>query len=189
MDEFYDKLFKRLNYAIKIVFLGIGEEKLQDDGVGPYIITKLLNKKNQRFLFINAGVDPMSRINDIIDFCPSHLIILDTCNLKDEPGTVAIIERKNMEALVSISTHTLPIHVVIDYLLKKIPNLDSFMIGFVPKSLDGFKELNLFKDGELTIEEINENEDLPFFQFQLTDILKETADKVIDIIKELINII
>ncbi|MBN1214840.1 MAG: hydrogenase maturation protease [Candidatus Lokiarchaeota archaeon] len=187
MDELYDKLIIRLKNAQRIVFLGIGEEKLQDDGVGPYIITKLLDKNNERFLFINTSIDPMSRINDIINFNPSVLIILDTCNFKGKPGTIVIIERNNMESLVPISSHTVPIHVIIDYLLTKINPLDVFMIGFVPKSMDGFTELILYNNGELTVDELNNNEDLPFFQFQLTEILKETANKVIKIIEKLIK--
>ena len=186
-NNIFEKLLNRLKTAEKIVFMGIGEIKLQDDGVGPYIITELLDENNKKFLFINAGVDPMSRINEIINFRPSHFIILDTCTLKKEPGTVAIIERENMENLVPISTHTLPIHVVIDYLYKKLANLDAFMIGFVPKSIEGFKELSLYKAGELTIDELNENEDLPFFQFQLTDTLKKTADRVVNLIRKLIK--
>ncbi len=187
MEELFDKLIIRLKNAERIVFLGIGEEKLQDDGVGPYIITQLLDKNNKKFLFLNAGVDPISRINDIINFNPSVLIILDTCNFKEKPGTVVIIERNNMESLVPISSHTVPIHVIIDYLLTKIDPLDVFMIGFVPKSMDGFTELVLYKNGELTVDELNNNEDLPFFQFQLTEILKETADRVVKIIKKLIK--
>jgi len=188
MKALFDKLLKRLKNAERIVFLGIGENKMTDDAIGPYIITELLDKNNEKFLFINAGIDPLARMDEMIRFNPSHLIILDTCTLDEESGTVAIIERENMQELVPISSHTMPIHIVIDYLLENITNLkDVFMIGFVPKSLEGFTELIQYKEGELTIEEINENEDLPFFEFQLTKIIKKTADQVIIIIKKLIK--
>ncbi|MCK4383763.1 MAG: hydrogenase maturation protease, partial [Candidatus Lokiarchaeota archaeon] len=97
--------------------MGIGEEKLSDDGVGPYIISELLMYSNNKFLFINAGVTPMSRIDEIVDFQASHLILLDTCTLKKPPGTVAIIERDNIKEFVPISTHTIPLHIIIDLLL------------------------------------------------------------------------
>ncbi|MFO7796994.1 MAG: hydrogenase maturation protease [Promethearchaeati archaeon] len=188
MKDLFDKLLKRLKNAERIVFLGIGENKMKDDAIGPYIITELLDKNNEKFLFINAGIDPLARMDEMIRFNPSHLIILDTCTLDEEPGTVAIIERENMQELVPISSHTMPIHIVIDYLLENMSNLkDVFMIGFVPKSLEGFTELIQYKEGELTIEEINENEDLPFFEFQLTKIIKKTANQVIIIIKKLIK--
>ncbi|MBD3216071.1 MAG: hydrogenase maturation protease [Candidatus Lokiarchaeota archaeon] len=188
MNELYKKLFERLKDAKRIVFLGIGETKMTDDAVGPYIITELLNKNDENFLFINAKIDPLARMSEIVEFRPSHMVILDTCTLQKEPGTVAIIERENMHDLVPISSHTMPIHIVIDYLLEQIPDLkDVFMIGFVPKSLEGFIELTQYKEGELSIEEINENEDLPFFDFQLTEEIKNAADQIIAIIKKLIK--
>jgi len=190
MSHLFERLLKRLKNAERIVFLGIGENKMTDDAVGPYIITELLDKKSEKILFINAGIDPLARMDEIIKFKPSHLVILDTCDLNEEPGTVAIIEREYMQELVPISSHTLPIHIIIDYLLENTSNLkDVFMIGFVPKSLEGFTELTQYKEGELSIEEINENEDLPFFEFQLTNVIKKTADQVIKMIEKLLNYI
>jgi len=189
MEELFKKLKKRLNGSEKIIFVGIGENKMTDDAVGPYIITELLDKNNDRFLFINAGIDPLARVDQIIRFSPSHIIILDTCTLNKEPGTVAIIERENMADLVPISTHTMPIHIVIDYILDKLSGVDIFMLGFVPKSIDGFTTLKMYGEGKYTIQELNENEDLPFFGFQLTNTLKKTADSIINIIKKLLQVI
>lgn len=187
MKEMLEKLLTRLNDATKIVFVGIGEEKLSDDGVGPYIITELLKYSNERFLFINANIDPMARIDQIIEFNPSHLVILDTCTLSGPPGTVAILERENICDYVPISTHTIPIHIVVDLIVERLPGLSAFMIGIVPESFEGFTELTLYKSDEFTIDDKNENEDLPFFNFQLTDTIKKVADDIIIIIKEIIK--
>ena len=187
MNEILEKLFNRLKGATKIVFMGIGEEKLTDDGVGPYIITELLDYSNERLLFINANIDPMTRIDQIVKFNPSHLVIIDTCTLNSIPGTIAILERENICDYVPISTHTIPLHIVIDLIMQKIPSLSVYMIGIVPESLEGFTELTLYKNEKYTIDDKNENEDLPFFNFQLTDTIKQVADEIILIIKELIQ--
>ena len=187
MNEMLEKLLKILNDALKIVFVGIGEEKLADDGVGPYVISELLHFSNENFLFINAGIDPMSRIDEVVNFQASHLILIDTCTLNKPPGTVAIITRENIKDSVAISTHTIPIQVIVDLLINKLPNLKVFMIGIVPKSLVGFTELNLYKEDEYSLEERSENEDLPFFEFNLTPTIQKVADQIIDIIKEIIQ--
>ena len=187
MKELYERLKNKLKSAKKVVFMGIGEEKLSDDGVGPYIISELMMYNNEKFLFINAGTNPMVRIDQIIEFQPSHLIIFDTCTMNQEPGTVAILERENMCSYIPISTHTIPIHLVINLILEKIPNLSVFMIGIVPKSLEGFKDLKLYKNNKYSIEDKNINEDIPFFEVQLTDIVKKTADNLIEIIKKIIK--
>jgi hydrogenase maturation protease len=187
MKDFLEKLLNKLNGALKIVFMGVGEEKLSDDAVGIYLISELLEFSNEKFLFINAGVDPMSRIEDIVQFRTTHLVILDTCTLNKPPGTVAIIERENIHEYVPISSHTIPIHIVIDLLNEKLPDLNTFMIGFVPESLEGFSQLSLYKEKELSLEEKSEHEDLPFFEINLTETLQKSADQIIRIIKEIIQ--
>jgi len=182
-----EQLLTKLKGAVKVVFMGIGEEKLSDDGVGPYIISELLLYSKDKFLFINAGVTPMSRIDEIVDFQASHLILLDTCTLKKPPGTVAIIERDNIKEFVPISTHTIPLHIIIDLLLDKLPGLNVFMIGFVPESLEGFTELSFYKEDEFSLEERNENQDLPFFAFHLSETIQKAANQIIILIKEIIQ--
>ena len=187
MNEMFENFLKRLNGAVNTVYMGIGEVKLSDDGVGPYIISELLNYSNKRFLFINAGIDSMSRVVEIIEFKASHLVLLDTCTLHKPPGTVAIIERENIKEYVPISTHTIPVHIVVDLILEKLPDLKVFMIGFVPESLIGFTELTFYKEGEFTLDERNENPDLPFFAFHLSETIQKTANQIIIMIKEIIQ--
>jgi hydrogenase maturation protease len=184
MKEILGKLISKLKDANKVVFMGIGEEKLSDDGVGPYIISELLSYSNEKYLFINAGVTPMSRIDEIIDFQATNLVLLDTCTLNKPPGTVAFIETENIKEVVPISTHTIPLHVVVDLLIEKLPDLNVFMIGFVPESLEGFTELTFYKEDEISLDERNENPDLPFFNFHLSKTIQKMANKVIEIIRE-----
>ena len=187
MEDLYEKLLNRLIGIKSLVFMGIGEEKLSDDGLGPYIISELLEYSNEKVLFINAGTDPMSRVDDVVNFKPSYLILIDTCTLNEPPGTVAILERENIKEYVPISTHTIPVHIVLDLIVEKLPNLVVFMIGLVPESLEGFKELKLYKEDELTLEERSNNIDLPFFEINLTKTLKTEADKIIELIKKLVG--
>ncbi len=187
MEELFNKIYSKLKDALKIVFMGIGEEKLTDDGVGPYIISKLLHLSNHKFLFINAGIDPMARIDDILNFHPSHLVLFDTCTLKQEPGTISILERDNMCNYIPISSHTIPVHIVIDLLTNKIQTLQVFMIGFVPESLEGFTELRQYKKDELNLEDLSNNIDLPFFEIHLTEPMQRSADIVIQIIKKVLE--
>jgi len=185
MEELYENLLNRLIGVKSLVFMGIGEEKLSDDGLGPYIISELLEYSNEKILFINAGTDPMSRVDEVVNFKPSYLILIDTCTLNEPPGTVTILERESIKEYVPISTHTIPVHIVIDLIVEKLPELNVFMIGFVPESLEGFKELKLYKQDELTLEERSNNIDLPFFEINLTKTLKNEADKLVEIIKKL----
>ncbi|GAG78114.1 unnamed protein product, partial [marine sediment metagenome] len=48
-------------------------------------------------------------------------------------------------------------------------------------------ELKQYKEGELTIDDINDNIDLPFFEISLTTTIKKVADQIIEIIRELVE--
>jgi len=185
MKELLEKLLDRLKGADKVVFMGIGEEKLTDDGFGPYVISELLTYNSDRFRFINGGVDSMARMDEVIRFNPSHLVLIDTCTLNAAPGTITILERENIKDFVPISSHTIPVFIVVDLIREKLPQLQSFMIGVVPKSLEGFTEISLYTKDDILMNELNENEDLPFFNIQLTEIIKKVADKMVQIIKEI----
>ena len=50
MKDLMEKITDQLKNATKIVFMGLGEEKLSDDGVGPYIISELLSYSNDNSL-------------------------------------------------------------------------------------------------------------------------------------------
>lgn len=187
MDEFTEKIKSKLQNASKIVFMGIGEEKLQDDGVGPYIVSELLDYSNERILFLNAATDPMERRDEVVEFAPSHLVIFDTCTYNGPPGTVVIIERENIQDLVPISTHNVPISIIIDLIREELPDLEVFMIGIVPKTIDGFDELTIYKENEIPLEDRGENLDLPFFNFNLTDEIQKVGDSLIEMVKTLLK--
>jgi len=187
MEEFLIKLASETMDATKIAIIGIGEEKLTDDGIGPYIITKLLKYNNEKLLIMNCGIDMMARMDEIITFDPSHMILIDTCTYNGPPGTVVILKRKDISDLVPISSHTIPIHIVIDLIHEKIPNLQTLMIGIVPESLAGFDELHIFERGKYSIDELNNNIDLPFFDIKLTKTIQAVADNLISILTKLIE--
>ncbi len=187
MDDLFQKLLDETINAKKIAIVGIGEEKLTDDAVGPYIITQLLHYNNHKFLIINCGIDMMNRMDEIIDFNPSHLILIDTCTFYGPPGTVVILKRNDLANYVPICSHTIPIHIVIDLIIEKLPQVNAFMIGIVPESLAGFDELQIYECGKYTIDELNENPNLPFFDIKLSKTIQDVAHNLIKVIGNLIE--
>ena len=152
-------------------------------------LCRWLKRLGGLFPIVGSGKDLVCPIyiDDVIDFKPEFLILIDTCNVNKPPGTISILERESISEYVPISTHTIPVHIVVDLVIEKLPDLNVFMIGFVPESLEGFKDLKLYKENELSLEERSDNIDLPFFEINLTRTLKIEADKLIAIIKKLIK--
>ena len=185
--ELEKKIIKKLAGAEKIVFLGIGEDKLRDDGVGPYIITQLIENNSDNVKFINGRTTPEERISEIQEFSPSHIVLIDTCTLNKPAGTVAILEKEDMYKYVPISSHTIPIPIFINILEEKLKSVIVFMIGIVPKSIDLSDPLVPYKENEIALDDYDEDPNLPYFEFKLTEEVQNAADSVVNMIKMILE--
>jgi len=185
--ELEKKIIEKLTDAKKIAFLGIGEDKLRDDGVGPYVITQLIQNNSEKVKFINGRTTPEERMSDIQEFSPSHIVLIDTCTLNKPPGTVTILEKEDMFKYVPISSHTIPIPIFINILEERLEGVITFMIGIVPKSIDLSDPLIPYKENEIALDDYDEDPDLPYFEFKLTEEVQGAADSIVNMIKKLLE--
>jgi hydrogenase 3 maturation protease len=116
----------------------IGNRNGGDDAVGPYIADKL---KDQNIYVINCGVTPENYTHVIKKHNPQKLIIIDAVDMGIDSGEIRIVPKEKI-SLLTISTHSIPISVLIDYLEKYIKNI--IFIGIQPKKLNG-KISNIIK--------------------------------------------
>ena len=111
-----------------MLVLGIGNEMMGDDAFGPLVIEKLKKKNVSAELW--SGSTPENFITKIKGPI-EKLILLDTADLGEPPGTV----KKINPSLVSrhfISTHKIPL----SFLIKQLNPKETIFIAAQPKSLD-----------------------------------------------------
>ncbi len=185
--DLVEKILNKLTDAKKIIFLGIGEDKLRDDGVGPYIITQLIENTKSNVRYINARITPEERMDDIISFSPTDIVMIDTCTLNKPPGTIAILEKDDIMKYIPISSHTIPIPIFINILENKLSDVKVFMIGIVPKNIELSEPLIPYKEGEISLDDYDLNPDLPYFEFQLSKEVQIAAEFVIKMIINVLN--
>jgi len=128
--------------------LCIGNREGGDDAVGPYIADKL---KKIDFSVIDAGTAPENFTDKIKSFNPDELIIIDAVDMGIKHGDFFIVPKQKI-GLMHISTHGIPLSVLINYLERVIKKI--VLIGIQPKNMDG----------------------------EISNIVKKNADKLIDII-------
>lgn len=137
------------------VILGIGNTLKGDDGIGPYIISKLSAKHHlQNVHLIDAGTVPENYIQKIIDLNPDKIMIIDAVDFKGEPGRIK--KFKEIEsANISISTHNTPPELFIS-LLKQETNAEIEIIAIQPKQLKLDKPLSeeIKKSADTLMEEL-----------------------------------
>jgi len=141
MRNLKDTLKDRLHGAKRIALLSIGSDLRGDDAAG-MLAADEFNKRLKRIkrglsvkttVFFGATA-PENLTGEIKRLKPTHLIIVDTIDLKRRPGEVTIFKPEDIMGGVSFSTHAMPVRVMTDYLLGSF-KCEITLIGIQPRSL------------------------------------------------------
>lgn len=182
------KILDLVEKAEKILFLGIGEVNMRDDGFGPYITANFSKKSSNNFLFINGATTPEYRKEEILGFKPDLMLLIDTCDSGDPPGMVILADEKKLVNYLPISSHTLPIQLFITSLKSDLPDLQTYLLGVNPVSLVGSDVRFPYKPEEFKLDDFERDPNLPFFEINLTPEIHGIANKIIKILEDLLKI-
>jgi hydrogenase 3 maturation protease len=121
ISEEYDiqkELRKWFSDAEKTVIAGIGNPIRMDDFVGVKIVQDLRGKVSDRVYLIECETVPESFIQQIVEFGPTHVLLIDAALLGLKPGEVRLIKPEKLTAYSAFSTHMLPLRIFCEYLAK-----------------------------------------------------------------------
>lgn len=104
--------------AERVVVAGIGNPIRMDDVVGVKIVQDLQGKVSKRVYLIECETVPENFIQQIVDFNPTHVLLIDAAVLGLEPGDSRLIQPKQLAMFPAFSTHALPLRVFCEYLAK-----------------------------------------------------------------------
>ncbi len=110
------ELAKWLSDAKRVVVVGIGNPIRMDDFVGVKIVQDLQGRVSDRVYLIECETVPESFVQQMIDFDPTHILLIDAAMLELEPGDSRLIEPKQLAIFPAFSTHALPLRIFCDYL-------------------------------------------------------------------------
>ncbi len=131
-------LKQKLENAKRVAVLGIGSELRGDDIAGLLAaqqIEKTITEQTtlpEVRVFIGETA-PENLTGEIKKFQPTHLIIIDAAELNKEPGHIEIMEPGTIGG-TSFCTHSLPLKIIIGYLLESF-KFQAIIIGIQPKTL------------------------------------------------------
>ena len=137
-SEIEVELHNWLKDAQKVVVAGVGSSIRKDDFIGVEIVRKLRNKVSQSVYLIECETVPESFIEPIIEFEPTHILIIDAALLNLKPGLSKLIKPDQLEKRPATSTHALPLQIFCEYLTKTI-NAKIALLVIQPKET-GFGE-------------------------------------------------
>ena len=112
------ELKKWFSGAEKVVIAGIGNPIRMDDFIGVKIVQDLRGKASDRIYLIECETVPESFIQQITDFNPTHILIIDAAILGMKPGESRLIKPEQLTMFPAFSTHMLPLRIFCEYLAK-----------------------------------------------------------------------
>lgn len=128
-----------LKDAGKLAVLGIGSDLRSDDIAGISASESLLKlrsrKKKGRLRVFFGSSAPENLTGEIKKFAPTHLIMIDSVELRESPGTIILLRPQDIGKDVSFSTHKMPARALIDYFAHYIKS-DIILIGIQPKNIE-----------------------------------------------------
>lgn len=116
--EIETELKKWLAGAEKVVVAGIGNPIRMDDFVGVRIVQELQGKVSEKVFLIECETVPESFIQQIVEFGPTHILLIDAAIIGLKPGEPRLVETSSLTKTPAFSTHTLPLRIFCEYLGK-----------------------------------------------------------------------
>ena len=113
-----EELSKWLGRAERLVLAGIGNPIRGDDFVGVKIVQNLKGRVSKKVFLVECETVPESYIEQIIDFNPTHILLIDAAVLGLKPGDSELREPEKLIAAPAFSTHMLPLRIFCEYLSK-----------------------------------------------------------------------
>jgi hydrogenase 3 maturation protease len=121
--------------AGRVVVVGVGNPIRMDDFVGVKIVRDLRGKvDSERVMLIEAETIPENHIREIIDYKPTHILIIDAAILGLKPGETRLTKPEQLTDFPAISTHMLPLRIFCEYL--KTTNVETGLLLIEPEKTD-----------------------------------------------------
>jgi len=131
-SEVEDTLRNWLFDAQRVVIVGIGNPLRRDDFVGMKIVENLRNKVSRSVYLVECESVPESFIGPIVNFKPTHVLVIDAALLGLEPGAFRLVDLSRMTETPAISTHTLPIRIFCEF-IKQTSGAKVALLAVQPK--------------------------------------------------------
>ncbi|MGQ9565445.1 MAG: hydrogenase maturation peptidase HycI [Candidatus Bathyarchaeales archaeon] len=129
-----------LHHSEKIVILGVGNPLRGDDAVGTQIVRQLQGKVPNHVSLIPCETVPENFTGKIIKLNPTHVLIIDSAEMNESPGTIRLSPATKIAGL-AVSTHNAPLSMLTDY-LKHAINPKMALLGIQPKQTEFNKGLS-----------------------------------------------
>ena len=102
----------------RVVVAGIGNPIRTYDFVGVKIVQDLEGKVSEKIHLLECETVPESYLEPIIEFNPTHVLLIDAAFLGLKPGAARLIDPERIADFPAVTTHMLPLRIFCEYITK-----------------------------------------------------------------------
>ncbi|HEY7589098.1 MAG TPA: hydrogenase 3 maturation endopeptidase HyCI [Thermoplasmata archaeon] len=146
--DFERRLRRRVRGAKRLAIIGIGDELNPHDRLGMFAAREIDGLRLPGVKVFFAGTVPESVTGPVRKYRPNHVVLLDAADMAARPGSLAIVEPKEIQARL-FSTHALPLSVVMEYLAKET-KAGVTLIGIQPDTASHGRHPSALEEAGLT---------------------------------------
>ena len=139
---------------MKYLIMCIGNREGGDDSIGPYIADKFNSEQIDNIEILDCGTVPENYTSVVKRKKPETLIIIDAVEMGLDHGEIRIVPKEKI-GVMTISTHGIPISVLIGYLEQHVKNI--IFIGIQPKEMSGEITISVKESGDLLVKILKES--------------------------------
>jgi hydrogenase 3 maturation protease len=149
MESLRTAVRRKLKDARRVAVLAIGSSLRGDDAAGLQAAEQLrrvttgtrvkaarsaLRTRRPTLRIFLGETAPENLTGEIKKFRPTHLVILDAADAaRKRPGSITLVQHERLRGGSSISTHNMPVNVLVQYLQQSVP-CKVLILGIQPKS-------------------------------------------------------
>ncbi len=127
-----------LKGARKVLIIGMGNEDRGDDSFGILALRELSKEdlpENVKTMEVGPSLE--AYLGKILEEDPSHVIFLDATEFGGRPGEIILADPEKTKGR-SLSTHSIPLRLIVQYLRGRGLQAKFLLIGCQPKNLGLF---------------------------------------------------
>lgn len=116
-----------------VLVVGIGNRDRGDDAIGSLVAERLIKEGFENIL--DCERTPENYLSKIIEKKPKKIIFIDACDFGGEVGEIRVFKKEEWQNFkkISLSTHTLPIPLLLS-LIEKLTNSEIYLLGIQVKN-------------------------------------------------------
>lgn len=116
----------------RLVFT-VGNGMLGDDAAGALLAERMNRQPIAGWQALHGGMMPENVLHQLRELAPEYVLVVDAADMDLPPGSIRLIDDRQLEDPFLITTHSLPLSFLVEALREFVPRVE--LLGIQPQTV------------------------------------------------------